>query len=106
MSFDQTQWLGTYESLNFTLAAYSLNGTFLGFEQLTDQFQWCKKKSKATVAGGVLENADGESSSGASSSSSAGESSSADDGESVVRCPLSVVRCPLSVESVGLSENA
>jgi meckelin len=44
MSFDQTAWLGTYESLNFTLAAYSLNGTFLGFEQLTDQFQWCKKK--------------------------------------------------------------
>ena len=76
MSFDQTQWLGTYESLNFTLAAYSLNGTFLGFEQLTDQFQWCKKKSKATVAGGVLENADGGSSSDAASSSSSSTSSS------------------------------
>jgi hypothetical protein len=76
MSFDQKRWLGTHESLNFTLAAYSLNGTFLGFEQLTDQFQWCKKKSSATVAGGTLENADGGSTSGTSSSTSTSSTSS------------------------------
>ena len=79
MSFDQKQWMGTYESLNFTLATYSLNGTFLGLEQLTDQFSWCKKKSKATIAGGVLENADGTDSSPTSTTSSTSSTSATAD---------------------------
>ena len=32
---------------------------FLGLEQLTDQFSWCKQKSRATIAGGVLPNEGG-----------------------------------------------
>ena len=72
MSFDADRWQGTFDSLNFTVAAYALNGTFLGLEQLTDQFSWCKQKSRATIAGGVLPNEGG---AGAGSSSNEQSSS-------------------------------
>ena len=76
MSFDAARWQGTFDSLNFTVAAYALNGTFLGLEQLTDQFSWCKQKSRATIAGGVLPNEGGAGAGSEQQSSSSSSSSS------------------------------
>ena len=39
------------DRLNFTLAKYSLNGEFLGFEPLRTQFYYCNKKSSAYDSG-------------------------------------------------------
>ena len=75
MSFDADRWQGTFDSLNFTVAAYALNGTFLGMEQLTDQFSWCKQKSRATIAGGVLPNEEGSQTGSSEPSTSAGAAS-------------------------------
>ena len=45
ISLDAQAITDSVDRLNFTLAKYSLNGDFLGFEPLRSQFYYCNKKS-------------------------------------------------------------
>jgi meckelin len=65
MSLDAIQIPNTVDRLNLTLAKYSLNGDFLGFEKLRTQFYYCNRRSSQYDAG----------SDSSSSSSSSGDAS-------------------------------
>lgn len=52
MSFDSAKEPGTSDTLQFYLAKYALNGTFLGLELLGSQLQYCTTASTGTAASG------------------------------------------------------
>lgn len=50
VSFDMMKKQGTFDTLRYVLARYSLNGTFLGWTNLTSEFEFCTPTSN-TVPG-------------------------------------------------------
>jgi meckelin len=58
MSLDAAAIPNTFDRLNFTLAKYSLNGDFLGFEQLRTQLYYCNRRSKAYDSGSTSSSSD------------------------------------------------
>lgn len=49
MSFDNANNPGTFDTMSFRLAKYNLNGTFLGWEPLTTQLEYCNQFSEPSA---------------------------------------------------------
>ena len=50
MSFDMEKKPGTYDFMQFVLAKYALNGTFLGWENVANQFEYCTPTANKLAA--------------------------------------------------------